>query len=361
MGHRGPGFLFFVFYGNIHNRVPLGATAFFQIDAPNETVHGDGRLLARRDGFHHRGRAGDRVAAGEDVRVLGLESHRIDLDGPPVAKRAGALVCETRPVGLLADGRDDRIHFDGELAAGNGHGTPASAVVRRSQLHFQTFHGGYPAVVRDHSDRVGQGHDLDAFVFALDDLLIVGGHLVAAAAVDDEWLPASGAKRGAHGVHGHVAAADHRHPVADVNSFPQVDFFKKFQARIDPLAVFALDSQHLALLGADAHEERLVPLFPQLPDGEVLADLHAALELHAQVSDDLDFGLDDVPGKTVGRNAHREHAAQHGKLFENRDLVALDGQKIRGGQTAGSGADDGDLLGTVRLLLGLNGASLLRS
>ena len=355
VGHRGPGLLFLVLDWNIHDRFPPGAAAFIQIDALNETVHGDGRFLARRDGFHDRGRAGDRVASGEDVGVLGLEGHRIYLDGPPVAQCAGALVGEAGPVGFLADGRDDRVHFDDELAAGNRHGTPSPAVVRRSQFHFQAFHGGNLAAFRYYSDRVGQSHDLDAFFFALHDLLVVGGHLVAAAAIDDERLLASGAKRGANGVHGHVAAADHRHPVTDVDPFSQVDLFEKFQARVDPFVIFALDSQHLALLGADSHEERLVSLLTQLPDGEVLADLHAGLELHAQVLDDLDFGLDDVPGQTVGRYAHREHAAENGKLFENRNSVALDGEKIGGGQSAGPGADDGDFLRALGLFLGREG------
>ena len=37
-----------------------------------------------------------------------------------------------------------------------------------------------------------------------------------------------------------------------------------------------------------------IPLLAQLRNGHVFADLHAAADLHAQLAQDLDLGVEDV-------------------------------------------------------------------
>jgi hypothetical protein len=56
-----------VFQRHVVDRFAMLVSSGREIFAPNEAVDGNRRLLARLDGFHHRGRTGDRIAAGEDV------------------------------------------------------------------------------------------------------------------------------------------------------------------------------------------------------------------------------------------------------------------------------------------------------
>ena len=330
--------------GHVLDRGPVGLAPGGQILAADEAVDGNRRLLSGADGFHHRGRAGDRIAAGEDVRVRSLQGDRVDLHRTPVTQGAGALVGQTGPVRLLADGGNHRIDFDDKLGAGHRHGPPPSAGIRGAQFHADAFDGRDAAVFGDHPGRVGEGHQLDALFVALFDFFRVGRHLLDGAPVDDKRLLGAGAQGGAHAVHGHVAAADHRHPVAQMDAVAQVDLAQKVDPGKDPLIILALDAQPLALLGADADEKGLVALIAQLADGEILADFHPGLELHAQVLDDLNLRLDDIAGQPVGGNPHAEHAAEDRQFLENGHPVALDGQKIGAGQPGRSGPHDGDLL-----------------
>ena len=66
---------------------------------------------------------------------------------------------------------------------------------------------------------------------------------------------------------------------------------------------FTRNAGQFASLAADSHIEALVALFAELFYGDVLADLHSRANLHTNLSHDVDFSLDDVFIKFVGRNA----------------------------------------------------------
>ena len=113
---------------------------------------------------------------------------------------------------------------------------------------------------------------------------------------------------------------------------------------VGALGRFARHAGQTAALAADGDVERQIPLLAQLRNGHVLTDLDAAADLHAQLAQDLDLGVDDGLFQLERRDAVGHHAAGTGGLFKDRGLVAAGGQIVRGGQARGACADDGDLL-----------------
>ena len=59
------------------------------------------------------------------------------------------------------------------------------------------------------------------------------------------------------------------------------------------------------------------------------------MDLHAQVVDDLDLGLEDVPGQAVLGDAEGEPAAGDRGLLVDRDIVAFDRQVVGAVRPAG--------------------------
>ena len=131
--------------------------------------------------------------------------------------------------------------------------------------------------------------------------------------------------------------------------FTQVDPAKEIRSRINPFEALSFDPEDLALVRPNGEEESLVALLAKLGDGDVSADVNSGLELHAQVPDDLNFGFDDVARQAIGRNAHGQHAAKHGKLFEDGYLITLDGKIIGTGKPGRPGTDDRHLFVTLHL------------
>jgi hypothetical protein len=111
--------------------------------------------------------------------------------------------------------------------------------------------------------------------------------------------------------------------------------------RARPLRSFSLDAQQFALLGADGHEKGAVSLVAQLADGRVRTNVNAGFERYAQLPQDRNLLVDDVPGQAVGRDAQGQHAAQDVVFFEDRDGKSLDGQKIGAGQAGRPAAHHG--------------------
>jgi hypothetical protein len=211
-------------------------------------------------------------------------------------------------------------------------------------LHADALDRRNPAVRFDHPHRVGQGHDLDAFLPALVNLFCVGRHLRFAAAVNDERLSGPAAQSGSDRIHGHIAAADDRHPVAQVDAFTQVGAQQKVHTGPDPFDLFSLDAQQFALLGADGHEKGAVSLVAQIADGRVRTNIDTGFKRYSQFPQDRNLLVDDVPGQAVGRDAQGQHAAQDIVFFENRDGKSLDGQKPGAGQAGRPAAHHGHFL-----------------
>jgi len=66
-----------IHHGHIH------FPALMQVNPLQKACDGNGRLPPRTNGFHHGGRPGDHVPAGEDSRHAGGKRYRIDVKGSP--------------------------------------------------------------------------------------------------------------------------------------------------------------------------------------------------------------------------------------------------------------------------------------
>ena len=101
---------------------------------------------------------------------------------------------------------------------------------------------------------------------------------------------------------------------------------------------------------ADGEIKRLVALLAQLGDGDILADLNAALEFNSHFPENIDLGIDNVFFKAEGRNTLGKHASGNGVFIKNGDGVAHIREEIRAAHARRACADDGDLLRVVDLV-----------
>src|SRR5699024_4689595 len=101
----------------------------------DETVDGDGALLAGRDGVDDELRPGHDVAADEDVGLSGLEGGAVRDGGAAAAGLDLGALQQAAPLDALADGGDDGHGLQRLELALNGDGLAAAGGVRLAQLH----------------------------------------------------------------------------------------------------------------------------------------------------------------------------------------------------------------------------------
>ena len=160
-------------------------------------------------------RAADDVAAGEDAGHAG-HAVLVDDDVAPLVELEVRRGRGEQRVGPRADGHDDHVAVDVELAARDGHRAAPAGRVRLAQLHLWHSHARSPSPSRRRGSRTGAARisKLMPSSSAWWTSSRAGRHLVLAAAVDDDGLVGAQALGRAHGVHGHVAAADDDHALA---------------------------------------------------------------------------------------------------------------------------------------------------
>ena len=308
--------------------------------------------LPRADGLHHGGRAGDGIPAGKDTGGRRLHADGVGLDGLPPGPLEAAQIREAVQVHPLADGGDDAVGFDDEVAAFLGHGEQAIAAVLFHELGAEAAEPREPAVRSADSRGDRQESDVDAFVLGLFQLLDVGRHLRPRAAVGDGDLLGPQPQAGARRVDGHVAAADDDRAsaggpaVAQGHVSQEVNGFDHLR-----VVVFPGDVELEGLVGADGEKHGLEALRLEALPAEVLPVAGVELEFNAQFLEHGDLAVDDLPGQPVARDAEHHHAAGDRQCFEHGDAVALERQVIGRRHAAGSGADHGDPLALVRRLV----------
>ena len=106
------------------------------------------------------------------------------------------------------------------------------------------------------------------------------------------------------------------------------------------------DSQRPRALCADGYHQRVVAL-AQLGQRYVDTNLAVGDGFHAEGFDDGRFGADDVAGQAILRDAKREHPAEDGLDFVDRDLEPEQSEVVSRRQTGWPGADDAHRL-TIR-------------
>ena len=100
-----------------------------------------------------------------------------------------------------------------------------------------------------------------------------------------------------------------------------------------------------AHVGADGEVDTLVVLL-QLVDGDLLTDAGTGLEIHTEIDDAIDLGIEDVVGEPVVRDPVAQHAAGRVEGLEDRHRVPPAGKLVGAGKACRAAADDGDLLVT---------------
>ena len=149
---------------------------------------------------------------------------------------------------------------------------------------------------------------------------------------------------GARHVVGHVAAADHDDALAQRQGRAGVEGAQEIHA-VDDVFVLGAGQGELAPLGqADAEEDGGVALAAQAGDGEIAAQVHVALQFHAEREDGLDLVAHQFARQAEDRDAGGQHAARFAVAFEDGDFVADLDQVVRHGEAGDARADHGDAL-----------------
>ena len=246
---------------------------------------------------------------------------------------------------------------------GTSYSEPATATGRRRPLASgspSSMRWHFTATARPSLTTTSSGADRNSYdhalVLGLGDLVLDRRHLLAGAPVEQRHVRAEPA-RGARGVDRGVAAADDDDLVADVDLLADPDALQEVDAGEAVRGILALDAEVDALLGADRQVHGL-EVAAQVVHRNVAADLHPEAQLHAEVEDRLDLGVEHLVRQPVARDAVAQHAAALGGALEHRHGVAAARQLVGAGEPGGAAADDRDLLGP--LLVGdLAGAQLV--
>ncbi len=319
-----------------------------------EAVDRYSTLTAGSDGVDGILGTGSAVAADKDVGLLGLEGNAVMVDEAAVGSlglRAGK---HRAVLGALADsyqniGAGNRdglaLVIDGcKSAVFVPHGGAAHKLNGSDLSVFADNGLGCPRIVDDNA--VGNACVL---------LVGNGGHLfVLLKAVHVDAAACQTACRTGN-IDRCVAAADYDDVAGQLFGLAAVDGAQEVQSAENALELFAGDVQLCGLLQTYCNIECLEAFVTQLLDGDIFADLYAAAELNAHLTQNVYLGLNDILADTEGRNAVYEHAAGDGFLIEHDGAVAFNCKEVCTGHTGRAGADDRDLLIKFLVCAGYHG------
>ena len=298
---------------------------------------GLGRMMSVRHGLDQRSRSQHHVAAGEDSWHLRGERG--------VGRDLAAFERHSLDVRGLADGDDDVVGSDGEVASFDWDRLAPSRGIRLAQLHAQALEPGYLAVAGDDLHGIGQQLELHALFLGLLNFLGQSGHFNAATAIDNRHFLRAHAQGSARGVHGHVATADDNRLLARGYLLAQVHGAEEVEPVHHALRVVAGQAHLLALVRASGHEDGGIAVLLESLDSDIArtsAELHAQLDLDALIENLLDLVVEHIARQPVRRHAQAKHAAQERPRLEQRHTVALLGQILRRGQAGRATTNDGD-------------------
>ena len=94
----------------------------------------------------------------------------------------------------------------------------------------------------------------------------------------------------------------------------------------------------------DSQIERLESLIAQAIERDILAHIHTAADLYAQLAQGIDLSLDHIARKLIGRNAVGHHATRLFFALEYGRRVPHSGKIVRTRKTRRPRTHDGDLL-----------------
>ena len=300
----------------------------------DERLRGDLILVGHAD--HSFGKArgvGNALDHGRGAAVrVARAVHALDigLKRGALALHLDAVCGHEVGIDLLADGGEHEVAGDGELLAGL-HGAAAAGLVGLAEHHL---------VAQQHTlgllDGSGQLDELHALVDGELQLVLVGGHELLGAAVENGGVRAH-ALGDAGGVHGGVARADDHDVAGEVG----LDLLLFLLHPLDDALHVALDVELAGLPRAGGEEDVGVAHFLQLRDG---GSALAALDLNAVAHHQGDVLVDGLVGNAEGGNDVARHAAELALTLEDGGLDAGAAAEVRRGDTGRAAADDGDAL-----------------
>ena len=83
-----------------------------------------------------------------------------------------------------------------------------------------------------------------------------------------------------------------------------------------------IDVRSLSALATDSDIEGFVSFFFQLSDAGIFSDFAVGDDFNTELFDDIDFSIDDILLKFIGRNSIHHHTARSCILFEDGRLIS---------------------------------------
>ena len=292
--------------------------------------------------------AGDSVASCKHA-LTGGSAALVGLDAALTCKGKTLCGVADQGIGAGADCDNNGVNIENPVRALNGNRLAATLFIGLAELLLLKLDAGDVTVLACmDGDGVVEQPELNALGLCMLDLFLTGGQLSHAAAVDDVDILGTQALGAAGGVHGDVAAADDCAAFADLGLVAEVYLAQEVNAAVHALELLAGYAELCRLLSADSDKEALIALLAQLVDGDILADLDAALELYAHFLENVDLGVNDLTLKAEGGDAESQHAAGYRITVKNGDIrVAHLGQVVSAAHAGRTRSDDGNLLDIV--------------
>ena len=219
-------------------------------------------------------------------------------------------------VALLAQREDDAVGREGFEASG-----------RLRVARLVEFHGLDLKLRTVERGDGAQPVDAHAFALGVGRLLLVGRHLLAGAAVDDDRLFGAEPARHPGGVHRRVAAAVDRDPLADVGRLAGGHVAQEADGVEDRPGIARRKVDPLGEVRADRDEHGVEAALAPL--GIEVVHPVAGHHAHAHLGDAGDLGVEHVTRHPVGGDPVTHHAAGLVTRVADLDLVAEPGEVIR--------------------------------
>ena len=289
------------------------------------------------------------VAAGEDLRMAGLERQPVRTAGADAATGIqfdAVLGAPCRRAGAEAERLDHHVGAQFGFAALDVL-QPRAAMRVGTHLGMNQAHAAHLALLAKQGERLAMEQEVHAFLAAVADLAARTGHAGLVAAVHAGDRGGAEAHRGAVAIHAGVAAAEHDDVLAVEVERGRHRLVVEQAVRVGDQerqrVVYAVEFApgQLAVdegVGTGAEEDRVI-VRQQPFERDVAADLHVEMEAHAHAFEYLAPGVDHRLVQLERRNAEGEQAADLALAVEHVHRDAGTAQPVRAGQACRAGTD----------------------
>ena len=209
----------------------------------------------------------------------------------------------------MADGEDHGVRLDDVLRLRELVHVQAAIRGEAAEVHLPAAHSGHPAITGHDFLESAPGEDAHPFLLGLCDLPGMGGHVVAALQAAHVHLFGPQAHRRACHVNGHVAAAQHQHPLAQPRPLTHSHLTEEIGVEQHAGQVGPRNAQLAALVRAHRQEHGGVAVLQQR-----VHVVHAGVEfeLHSQGQDVVNLALDQLGGQAVLGHSDAHHSPGDG-------------------------------------------------